>query len=260
MPSTNLKPEDEAIALEADKVYRTTYMFSATMPPAVERMAKKYLRQPVVVTIGRAGAAGSNVTQRVRFVKENAKPRLLQEELQVRRSHNTTQRSPRSLPTLSLSSPTCFRRVKLDYQERCKRRDLVMEEMLTILGCFFTFPFSQEMNDPEKQCIVFVNTKNQCTVVARQVERLGHYSCVLHGGKAQDQREVAIRDFKAKRCNVLVATDVAGRGIDVADVSKVVNYDVPHNMESYVALAPPHLLFSLSLLTHSNALLSIFGL
>ena len=90
----------------------------------------------------------------------------------------------------------------------------------------------QEMvGDAEKQCIVFVNTKNACTVVSRQVERLGHYSCVLHGGKAQDQREIAIRDFKTKRCNILVATDVAGRGIDVADVSKVINYDVPDNIE-----------------------------
>ena len=66
-----------------------------------------------------------------------------------------------------------------------------------------------------------------------QVERMGLYCQVLHGGKAQDQREHAIRDFKAKKCNVLVATDVAGRGIDVADVTKVVNYDMPDNIASY---------------------------
>ena len=172
MPSTNMKPEDENVELEENKVYRTTYMFSATMPPAVERMAKKYLRQPVVVTIGRAGKAGSNVTQTIRLIKENAKPSTLQNEL-------------------------------------------------------------RELDDEEKQCIVFVNTKSQCNSVARQVERLGHFCSVLHGGKAQDQREHAIRDFKAKRCNVLVATDVAGRGIDVADVTKVINYDMPDNIEAY---------------------------
>jgi superfamily II DNA/RNA helicase len=50
---------------EADRVYRTTYMFSATMPPAVERLARKYMRKAIVVNIGRAGQATDNVTQRV---------------------------------------------------------------------------------------------------------------------------------------------------------------------------------------------------
>ncbi len=66
MPSSNLKPEhDNDDALDTDKVYRTTYMFSATMPPAVERLARKYLRRPVVVTIGSAGKTTDNVTQRL---------------------------------------------------------------------------------------------------------------------------------------------------------------------------------------------------
>ncbi len=48
MPSATLKPDEEGVVLEANRTYRTTYMFSATMPPAVERLAKKYLRRPVV--------------------------------------------------------------------------------------------------------------------------------------------------------------------------------------------------------------------
>ena len=63
MPSTNLKPENEDEELESDRVYRTTYMFSATMPPAVERLARKYMRRPVVVNIGSAGKATDNVAQ-----------------------------------------------------------------------------------------------------------------------------------------------------------------------------------------------------
>ena len=69
MPSSNLKPEDESIELDQNRVYRTTYMFSATMPAAVERLARKYLRRPVVVNIGSAGKATDNVTQRVVIVK-----------------------------------------------------------------------------------------------------------------------------------------------------------------------------------------------
>lgn len=69
MPSSNLKPEDDEAKLEADRKYRTTYMFSATMPPTVERLAKKYLRRPVTITIGSAGRATDNVTQRVMLIK-----------------------------------------------------------------------------------------------------------------------------------------------------------------------------------------------
>ena len=69
MPSSNLKPEDDEAKLEEDRKYRTTYMFSATMPPTVERLAKKYLRRPVTITIGSAGRATDNVTQRVMLIK-----------------------------------------------------------------------------------------------------------------------------------------------------------------------------------------------
>lgn len=67
MPSTNLRPENEedeaAAAADDNTIYRTTYMFSATMPPAVERLARKYMRRPVVVNIGSAGKATDLVKQ-----------------------------------------------------------------------------------------------------------------------------------------------------------------------------------------------------
>ena len=83
MPSSNLKPENEEVALEADRVYRTTYMFSATMPPSVERLARKYLRRPVVINIGSAGKATDLVTQRVLVVKDNEKPHCLEREMEI---------------------------------------------------------------------------------------------------------------------------------------------------------------------------------
>jgi superfamily II DNA/RNA helicase len=64
MPSSNLKPEEEDGVLEENRVYRTTYMFSATMPPPVERLARKYMRRPAVINIGSAGKATDNVTQK----------------------------------------------------------------------------------------------------------------------------------------------------------------------------------------------------
>eukprot|EP00976_Prorocentrum_cordatum_P079307 1183494-Prorocentrum_minimum.AAC.1 len=76
MPSTNLKPVEEDAELDASKVYRTTYMFSATMPPTVERLARKYMRNPAVVNIGNAGKAADLITQNVLMCKENQKPQM----------------------------------------------------------------------------------------------------------------------------------------------------------------------------------------
>lgn len=87
LPASNMKPEDEegaeggenAMAVDqkgeapANYKYRQTTMFSATMPPAVERLAKKYLRREAVVTIGMAGQAVESVEQRVEMINDEAK-------------------------------------------------------------------------------------------------------------------------------------------------------------------------------------------
>ncbi|KAI8548466.1 hypothetical protein RHMOL_Rhmol07G0275800 [Rhododendron molle] len=81
MPSSNFKPENEGEELDEKKIYRTTCMFSATMPPAVEQLARKYLRNPVVVTIGTAGKATDLITQHVIMVKHTEKLFKLQKLL-----------------------------------------------------------------------------------------------------------------------------------------------------------------------------------
>jgi len=58
-------------------------------------------------------------------------------------------------------------------------------------------------------------------------------AALLHGGKTQDQREASIKGFRDKEFDVMVATDVAGRGIDVRNVGLVINYDMPHTIENY---------------------------
>ena len=86
----------------------------------------------------------------------------------------------------------------------------------------------------EKPCIVFVNMKKQCDVVARDIGKWGgHRVVVLHGGKSQEQREAALLEFRQGKYDVLCATDVAARGIDVADVKHVVNYDMAFDIDRY---------------------------
>ena len=81
--------------------------------------------------------------------------------------------------------------------------------------------------------IVFVNSKRACDIVYKQLDTLGYRCTVLHSGKTQDQREAGMAGFREEKFNVLVATDVAGRGIDVPDVAAVINYDMPHTIEGY---------------------------
>ena len=83
-------------------------------------------------------------------------------------------------------------------------------------------------------CIIFCNTKDRVDMVCDRLEDLGYPSNKIHGGMEQDDRLSAIRSFKRGEYHYLIATDVAGRGIDVENISLVLNYDIPLDEENYV--------------------------
>lgn len=87
--------------------------------------------------------------------------------------------------------------------------------------------------EPSDKAIVFINSKKQGDVVGRFAENASFRCGVLHGGRSQDQREETLEWFRSGDIQVLVATDVAGRGLDIPDVSHVINYDMPNKIESY---------------------------
>ncbi|HKH11635.1 MAG TPA: DEAD/DEAH box helicase [Rubrobacter sp.] len=82
--------------------------------------------------------------------------------------------------------------------------------------------------------IVFRRTKHGATKLHRQLERDGYRSALLHGGKTQSQRTKTLAGFAHGRSRILVATNVASRGLDIPNVSHVVNYDLPEDAETYV--------------------------
>jgi superfamily II DNA/RNA helicase len=84
------------------------------------------------------------------------------------------------------------------------------------------------------QAIVFGNSKLGVARLARAFERDGLRTAALHGDKSQDERLKSLAAFKAGEVDVLVATDVAARGLDIADLPAVFNFDVPFNAEDYV--------------------------
>ncbi|WP_422388832.1 DEAD/DEAH box helicase [Keguizhuia sedimenti] len=85
-----------------------------------------------------------------------------------------------------------------------------------------------------KQVLVFSNTKIGASRLARQLEQQGIKASAIHGDKSQAERIAALEAFKNGAIDVLVATDVAARGLDIAELPCVINYDLPYNAEDYV--------------------------
>jgi len=180
LPVSNLKPDTDD-AENPEKMlqnfnsvkgrFRQTVMFTATMPPLVERLAKTYMRRPATVMIGTAGKAVESVEQRIEFLNSEAQKR---------------------------------------------------DKLLSVLQSGFEPPI-----------IIFVNQKKGADVLSKGLDKMGYKTTTLHGGKSQEQREVALSQLKSGTKEILVATDVAGRGIDIKDVSLVINYDMSKSIEDY---------------------------
>jgi ATP-dependent RNA helicase RhlE len=151
--------------------FRQTLLFSATMPPEVEALARKYLRKPLVIQVGRRSSAASTVTHAVYPVPQNKKSDLL---------------------ALLL-------------------RDMIAGSVL-----------------------IFSRTKHGADRVVRHLESAGIAATAMHADKSQGERTRALEDFKSGKVRVLVATDIAQRGLDVTGISHVINYDVPQQPEDYV--------------------------
>jgi ATP-dependent RNA helicase RhlE len=82
--------------------------------------------------------------------------------------------------------------------------------------------------------LVFSRTKHGAKKMARVLNKMGHMTAELHSNRSQNQRKIALEGFKSGRFRVLIATDIAARGIDVTEIELVVNYDLPDNSDDYV--------------------------
>ncbi|MCU1475714.1 MAG: cold-shock protein [Subtercola sp.] len=153
-------PDDKQVAL-----------FSATMPAAIRRIAKKYLNDAEEITVKNKTTTSANTTQRYLMVSYPQKVDALTRILEVEN----------------------------------------FEGM-----------------------IVFVRTKSETEVLAEKLRARGYSAAAISGDVAQAQRERTVNQLKSGKLDILVATDVAARGLDVDRISHVVNYDIPIDTESYV--------------------------
>jgi len=88
--------------------------------------------------------------------------------------------------------------------------------------------------EPIERALIFTRTKHGADKVATHLERAGHQAEAIHGNKSQNARQRALEAFRAGHVRVLVATDIAARGIDIDGITHVVNYELPNVAETYV--------------------------
>jgi ATP-dependent RNA helicase RhlE len=150
---------------------RQTLLFSATLPPEIERLAAWVLREPEVVEIGARRSPAETITHAVYPVAAEQKFDLLQALLD-----------------------------RTNYDS----------------------------------ALIFSRTKHGADRIAHKLKQENHSIAVLHSNRTQRERVEALEGFKSGKYEVMVATDIAARGIDVAGVSHVINYDVPEHPEDYV--------------------------
>ena len=151
---------------------RQTLLFSATMSPAIEKLARSTMNQPKLIEISQRGRAAVNVQQTVYPVATESKMALLLDLL--------------------------------------------------------------ESTTPLERVLVFTRTRRGAERLSHILEAREHKVNRIHADRTQPQREAALRGFKEGHTRVLVATDIASRGLDVDSVSHVINYDVPAAPEDYV--------------------------
>ncbi len=150
---------------------RQTLLFSATLPPEIEKLARTILKNPLKVSVTPSATTAEKVSQSLYYVDKPNKKRLLADLLQ----------------------------------------------------------------QPEiESALVFTRTKHGADRVVKELGRAGIEAKAIHGNKSQGARQTALKAFKDRSIRVLVATDIAARGIDIDELSHVINYDLPNEPETYV--------------------------
>ena len=162
--------EDITAILSHTPQEKSTWLFSATMPNEVAKIARKFMRKPIEITVGTRNQATNTV----------------QHEYYIVSGRHRYQ----ALKRLADANPDIF-------------------------------------------SVVFCRTKRDTQAVAEKLIEDGYNAAALHGDLSQNQRELVMKSFRARQIQMLVATDVAARGIDVDDITHVIHYQLPDEIETY---------------------------
>ena len=162
--------EDITAILSHTPNEKSTWLFSATMPKEVSVIAKKFMHDPIEITVGAKNQGTANVSHEYYLV--NSRDRYA------------------ALKRLADANPDIF-------------------------------------------SVIFCRTKRDTQKIAEQLIEDGYNAAALHGDLSQNQRDLVMKSFRNRQIQMLVATDVAARGIDVDDITHVINYQLPDEIETY---------------------------
>ncbi len=124
--------------------------------------------------------------------------------------------------------------VRVEIGQTSKPCDRVELRVYTVMQDQKLGLLDQMLRQEEGTFLVFSRTKHGADRISKKLERLGHDADVIHGDRSQSQRTAALKGFQNGKHRILVATDVAARGIDVQDIAHVVNYDLPNASDDFV--------------------------
>lgn len=162
--------DDIEFILQNTPKKESTWLFSATMPPEIRKVSRKYMREPVEVTVGKVNTANKNIDH----------------QYYITNSHHRYETLKRLI----------------DF-------------------------------NPGIYGIIFTRTKMDAQNITEKLTREGYDIDALHGDLSQAQRDSVMKAFREKTLQLLIATDVAARGIDVKEITHVINYELPDDMEVY---------------------------
>jgi ATP-dependent RNA helicase DeaD len=162
--------EDIEFILQNTPNRESTWLFSATMPPEIRRVSKRYMKEPVEITVGKVNTANKNIDHQYFVVSA---------------------------------------------QHRYEALKRLIDFNPGIYG------------------IIFTRTKADAQEISEKLTREGYDIDALHGDLTQAQRDKVMGEFREKTLQLLIATDVAARGIDVKEITHVINYELPDDIEVY---------------------------
>jgi len=163
--------EDVQSIIESTPKDRHTFLFSATMPTDVEKIARRYMKNPETLSMGQRNIGATNVKH-------------------------------------------------IYYLTHARDRYTVLKRVADF--------------HPDMYAIIFCRTRQETQEIADSLIRDGYDADALHGDLSQSQRDHVMKKFREKHLNMLVATDVAARGIDVSDLTHVINYQLPDDTDNYI--------------------------
>ncbi|SDZ83153.1 ATP-dependent RNA helicase DeaD [Arachidicoccus rhizosphaerae] len=162
--------DDIEFILNNTPIRESTWLFSATMPPAIRKVSKKYMDNPVEITVGKANTVNTNIDHQY-------------------------------------------------YVTSAQHRYETLKRLIDF--------------NPGIYGIIFTRTKADAQNIAEKLTREGYDIDALHGDLTQPQRDRVMKQFRDRSLQLLIATDVAARGIDVKEITHVINYELPDDVEVY---------------------------